>query len=112
MEYPTVPGSFPYVPCCHFIYNRCGVDKFKTLCKAAGICEKDLKKGLISPVSEAMKAAKCPLNLKEAGIQESHIEAMVEEASKQERLLKNNPAVLSLEDMKKIYYKAFDGKGL
>jgi len=89
-----------------------GVDKFKILCQAAGIREKDLKEGLIGPVLEAMKAAKCPVNLKEAGILESHIEVMVQDASKQERLLKNNPVALSLEDIKNIYYKAFDGKEL
>lgn len=88
-----------------------GVNKFKELCEAAGICDKDIKKGLISPILDAMKYAKCPLNLREAGIQESHIEAMVEEASKQERLLKNNPVVLDLEDIRKIYYEALDGKG-
>ncbi|MEA4848018.1 MAG: iron-containing alcohol dehydrogenase [Clostridiaceae bacterium] len=88
-----------------------GVNKFNALCEAAGICGENIKKGLIGPVMDAMEYAKCPLNLREAGIQESYIEAMSEEASKQGRLLRNNPVVLSLENIKTLYYKAFDGKG-
>jgi len=54
-----------------------------------------------------IKQCGLPLRLRDAGVTEDAIPAMAKDAMKVQRLLKNNPREVTLEDAIKIYQEAF-----
>ena len=61
----------------------------------------------IQYVRDLIKDINIPLNLREVGVKEKDIRPMAEYAVNVKRLLRNNPKILTLEDIKKIYKKAY-----
>lgn len=51
-----------------------------------------------------------PVSIKEYGIKETDLDGLAEDAAKQKRLLGKCPKQLRLEDIRKIYQNAYDGK--
>jgi alcohol dehydrogenase class IV len=54
-----------------------------------------------------MQACKVPENLRSMGVTQASIPLMAQEAMKIQRLLKNNPRMVLLEDAINIYEKTF-----
>ncbi|WNS77859.1 iron-containing alcohol dehydrogenase [Domibacillus sp. DTU_2020_1001157_1_SI_ALB_TIR_016] len=63
----------------------------------------------IKAMSRLCKAVRIPDGLKELGIKESDLDGMAEDASKIDRLLKNNPRLLHKADILEIYQAAYKG---
>ena len=61
----------------------------------------------IQYVRDLIKDINIPLSLREVGVKERDIRPMAEYAVNVKRLLRNNPKILTLEDIKKIYKKAY-----
>ena len=61
----------------------------------------------IQYVRDLIKDINIPLNLREVGVKERDIRPMAEYAVNVKRLLRNNPKILTLEDIKKIYKKTY-----
>ena len=75
-------------------------------------CEKALddhataKKG-VEKIKQLISQCELPLRLRDAGVKEDSIPQMAEEAMKIQRLLKNNPREIKIEDAVHIYKEAF-----
>jgi len=99
----------PYVMEASWIGN---VEKYSLLSTAMGIKSVNLTdreyiyKG-IQYVKDLIKDINIPLNLREVGVKEKDIPPMAEYAVNVKRLLRNNPKILTLEDIEKIYKKAY-----
>jgi alcohol dehydrogenase class IV len=63
-------------------------------------------KGILR-IREIMQACKVPDNLRSMGVTETSIPLLAQEAMKIQRLLKNNPRTVLLEDAINIYEKTF-----
>jgi alcohol dehydrogenase len=61
----------------------------------------------VEKIKELIKECGLPLRLREAGVTEDAIPAMAKDAMKVQRLLKNNPREVRLEDAIKIYNEAY-----
>ena len=61
----------------------------------------------VQKIQELIKQCGLPLRLREAGVTEDAIPVMARDAMKVQRLLKNNPREVSLDDAIKIYKEAF-----
>ena len=61
----------------------------------------------VQKIKELIKQCGLPLRLREAGVTEDAIPVMARDAMKVQRLLKNNPREVSLDDAIKIYKEAF-----
>lgn len=61
----------------------------------------------ILKIREIMKACKVPANLRSMGVTQTDIPILAQEAMKIQRLLKNNPRTVLLEDAINIYEKTF-----
>jgi len=85
--------------------------KYASVAIALG-CERDIndmataKRG-VQKIKELIEECGLPLQLREAGVKEDAIAVMANEAMKIQRLLKNNPREVSLDDAIKIYKEAF-----
>ena len=85
--------------------------KYATVAIALG-CDRDIndiataKRG-VQKIKELIEECGLPLRLREAGVKEDAIAVMANEAMKIQRLLKNNPREVSLDDAIKIYKEAF-----
>jgi alcohol dehydrogenase class IV len=67
---------------------------------------KTAKKG-VEKIKELIEQCGLPLRLRDAGVNEDAIPTMAKDATKVQRLLKNNPRELTLEDAISIYKEAF-----
>ncbi|HLT91766.1 MAG TPA: iron-containing alcohol dehydrogenase [Woeseiaceae bacterium] len=74
---------------------------------AAGASERETAVNGIQKVRELIRDCGLPSRLSEAGIPEAAIERLAEGALKVQRLLRNNPRHVTLEDAKAIYRAAF-----
>jgi alcohol dehydrogenase class IV len=61
----------------------------------------------ILKIREIMQACKVPENLRSMGVTQTDIPILAQEAMKIQRLLKNNPRIVLLEDAINIYEKTF-----
>jgi alcohol dehydrogenase class IV len=87
------------------------VEKYAAVAGALGVSpDADLHamamKGIVR-IREIMKACSVPENLRSMGVTETDIPTLAQEAMKIQRLLKNNPRVVLLEDAINIYEKTF-----
>ena len=87
------------------------VDKYAAVAGALGVSpDADLHamamKGILR-IREIMKACKVPENLRSMGVTQASIPLLAQEAMKIQRLLKNNPRTVLLEDAINIYEKTF-----
>jgi alcohol dehydrogenase class IV len=87
------------------------VEKYAAVAGALGVSlDADLhamaKKGILR-IREIMKACKVPENLRSMGVTQASIPLLAKEAMKIQRLLKNNPRTVLLEDAINIYEKTF-----
>lgn len=98
----------PYVMEFNMVASPC---RYENVAIALG-CERqkdDLataKKG-VEKVKELIDQCGLPLQLRDAGVTEDAIPIMAKDAMKVQRLLKNNPREITLEDAIKIYKEAF-----
>jgi alcohol dehydrogenase len=67
-------------------------------------------RALIQAVEDLKRDIGIPMSLKEAGIPESDIETMAANVMTVTRLLSVNPNVITLDDARRIFREAFDGK--
>jgi alcohol dehydrogenase class IV len=86
--------------------------KFATLARAIGepidgLSLHDAAFKFLSGIEAIIEDVGVPRSLDDVGIPRSELGALVEGAAKQTRLLKNNPRVLSKDDMATIYTKAW-----
>ena len=88
-------------------------EKFIKLAQLLGIStgegEKDSRR-IVEAIMELRRRVGIPGSLAEAGIPEKELDKMVAEAVQYERNLRNNIREVTLEDIKKIYLKAFKGE--
>jgi alcohol dehydrogenase class IV len=87
------------------------VEKYAAVAGALGVApDADLHamamKGILR-IREIMQACKVPENLRSMGVTQASIPLMAQEAMKIQRLLKNNPRMVLLEDAINIYEKTF-----
>lgn len=87
------------------------VEKYAVVAGAMGVSpDVDLHamamKGILR-ISEIMQACKVPENLRSMGVTQASIPLLAQEAMKIQRLLKNNPRTVLLEDAINIYEKTF-----
>ena len=87
------------------------VEKYAVVAGAMGVSpDADLHamamKGILR-IREIMKACKVPDNLRSMGVTQASIPLLAQEAMKIQRLLKNNPRTVLLEDAINIYEKTF-----
>jgi len=87
------------------------VEKYATVAGALGVApDADLlamaMKGILK-IREIMQACKVPENLRSMGVTQASIPLLAQEAMKIQRLLKNNPRMVILEDAINIYEKTF-----
>jgi alcohol dehydrogenase class IV len=87
------------------------VEKYADVAGALGVApDADLHamamKGILR-IREIMQACKVPENLRSMGVTQASIPLMAQEAMKIQRLLKNNPRMVLLEDAINIYEKTF-----
>jgi len=88
-------------------------EKYANVAKALGVKDtgntEDMARAAVKKVREISNRCKIPASIKELGIPENAINEMSEAAMKVVRLLGNNPRTVTLEDVKGIYRKAYDG---
>lgn len=101
----------PYVMKYNVVAN---VEKFAEVAEALGenvreMSLRDAADQAIFSLTRLCKDIGIPRSLEEVGVSLEALPALAEEASKVERLLKNNPRTLSLEDIQKIYEEAYRG---
>jgi alcohol dehydrogenase class IV len=87
------------------------VEKYAAVAGALGVApEPDMHamamKGIVK-IREIMKACNIPENLRSMGVTQTDIPILAQEAMKIQRLLKNNPRTVLLEDAINIYEKTF-----
>lgn len=87
------------------------VEKYAGVAGALGVApDADLHamalKGIVR-IREIMQACKVPENLRSMGVTQTDIPILAQEAMKIQRLLKNNPRIVLLEDAINIYEKTF-----
>jgi alcohol dehydrogenase class IV len=87
------------------------VEKYAAVAGALGVSpDADLHamamKGIVR-IREIMKACSVPENLRSMGVTQTDIPTLAQEAMKIQRLLKNNPRIVLLEDAINIYEKTF-----
>ena len=87
------------------------VEKYAGVAGALGVApDADLHamalKGIVR-IREIMQACKVPENLRSMGVTQASIPLLAQEAMKIQRLLKNNPRIVLLEDAINIYEKTF-----
>lgn len=87
------------------------VEKYAAVAGALGVApDTDLHamamKGILK-IREIMQACKVPENLRSMGVTQASIPLLAQEAMKIQRLLKNNPRIVLLEDTINIYEKTF-----
>jgi alcohol dehydrogenase class IV len=87
------------------------VEKYAAVAGALGVApEPDMHamamKGIVK-IREIMKACNVPESLRSMGVTQSDIPILAQEAMKIQRLLKNNPRIVLLEDAINIYEKTF-----
>jgi alcohol dehydrogenase class IV len=87
------------------------VEKYAAVAGALGVApDGDLHamalKGIVR-IREIMKACHVPDNLRSMGVTQTDIPILAQEAMKIQRLLKNNPRTVLLEDAINIYEKTF-----
>ena len=98
----------PYVMEFNLVASPC---RFADVAVALG-CQRQMddlttaKKG-VQKIKELIEQCGLPLRLREVGVTEQAIPVMAKDAMKIQRLLKNNPRELSLDDAIKIYKAAF-----
>lgn len=71
--------------------------------ETAGLEPEAVAHRVIAKIREWTEKLEIPQDLTAYGVQEENVEALAQAASQVTRLLNNNPKVLSLDDMKKIY---------
>jgi len=88
-------------------------EKYANVAKALGVKDtgniEEMAQAAVKKVREISNKCKIPASIKELGIPENAINEMSEAAMKVVRLLGNNPRTVTLEDVKGIYRKAYDG---
>lgn len=89
-------------------------DKFALIAEAIGkniegLTDVQAAEKMIKLIVDLIKSIGIPDNIKQFGVSESDIPKMAEEASKIDRLLRNNPRELSLDEIELIYYNAYAG---
>ncbi|WP_050182844.1 iron-containing alcohol dehydrogenase [Domibacillus robiginosus] len=77
--------------------------------KVDGATDNEAAEKAIQAMSRLCKAVRIPDSLKELDIEENDLNRMAEDASKIDRLLKNNPRLLHKADILKIYQAAYKG---
>ncbi|OLN21565.1 alcohol dehydrogenase [Domibacillus antri] len=90
------------------------LERFRDVAAALGekvddVTDNEAADKAISAMSRLCKAVRIPDGLHELGIKESDLEGMAEDASKIDRLLKNNPRRLNKADILAIYEAAYIG---
>jgi len=98
----------PYVMEFNLVASPC---KYASVAIALG-CDRDIddmataRRG-VQKIKELIKQCGLPLRLREAGVTENAIPLIAKDAMKVQRLLKNNPREVNLDDAIKIYKEAF-----
>jgi alcohol dehydrogenase len=98
----------PYVMEFNLVASPC---KYASVAIALG-CDRDkddmatAKRG-VQKIKVLIEQCGLPLRLREAGVTEDAIPMMAKDAMKVQRLLKNNPREVTLDDAIKIYKEAF-----
>ena len=78
----------------------------------AGLAQREGADRALAAIRHLMKSVDLPVCLEEAGITDrSRIPAWAAEAHKEQRLLSRSARILSVEDISKIYAKAFTDWG-
>lgn len=77
--------------------------------KVDGATDNEAAEKAIQAMKRLCKAVRIPDSLKAFGIEESDLNGMAEDASKIDRLLKNNPRLLHKADILEIYQAAYKG---
>lgn len=85
-------------------FNYTNNEKFKEL--STILCNRGSRKGLISKILEIRKSISIPNKFDITGLNEDSRKLLAELAIKNERLLKNNPKDMELNDILQIYKKA------
>ena len=90
------------------------LERFRDVAEALGekvddATDNEAAEKAIKAMSRLCKAVRIPDSLKELGIEDSDLNGMAEDASKIDRLLKNNPRLLHKADILGIYEAAYKG---
>jgi alcohol dehydrogenase class IV len=91
---------------------RSNTDKFANLAVAMGetvdtLSKKDAALLLIERIRDLLSYLNIPQRMRDVGVRESALPELIEAASKQTRLLNNNPCVLNMDDITHIYESAW-----
>jgi alcohol dehydrogenase class IV len=99
----------PYVM--HWNKMAC-VERFRDIADAMGVrvaelSDADAAEAAVKAMADLCEAVDIPKGMRAFGVPEDAIPAMAEEASKIDRLMRNNPRLLTAADIEKIYRSAY-----
>jgi alcohol dehydrogenase class IV len=99
----------PYVM--HWNKMAC-VERFRDIAEAMGVrvaelSDADAAEAAVKAMADLCEAVDIPKGMRAFGVPEDAIPAMAEEASKIDRLMRNNPRLLTAADIEKIYRSAY-----